>query len=41
MGGSEHCKNEFAHKNIDMNSNDQYKQGPKQILVQITQRDQN
>jgi hypothetical protein len=29
MGGSEHSKNEFAHKNNDMNSNDQYKQGPK------------
>jgi hypothetical protein len=41
MGGSEHSKNEFAHKNNDMNSNDQYKQGLKQILVQITQRDQN
>ncbi len=29
MGGSEHSKNEFAHKNNDMNFNDQYKQGPK------------
>jgi hypothetical protein len=29
MGGSEHSKNEFTHKNNDMNSNDQYKQGPK------------
>ena len=29
MGGSEHSQNEFAHKNNDMNSNDQYKQGPK------------
>ncbi len=29
MGGSEHSKDEFAHKNNDMNSNDQYKQGPK------------
>jgi hypothetical protein len=29
MGGSEHSKNEFAHENNDMNSNDQYKQGPK------------
>jgi hypothetical protein len=29
MGGSEHSKNEFARKNNDMNSNDQYKQGPK------------
>jgi hypothetical protein len=28
MGGSEHSKNEFAHKNNDMNLNDQYKQGP-------------
>ncbi len=28
MGGSEHSKNEFAHDNNDMNSNDQYKQGP-------------
>jgi hypothetical protein len=29
LGGSEHSKNEFAHKNNDKNSNDQYKQGPK------------
>ncbi len=29
MGGSEHSKNDFAHENNDMNSNDQYKQGPK------------
>ena len=29
MGGSEHSKNEFTHKNNDMNSNDQYTQGPK------------
>jgi hypothetical protein len=29
MGGSEHSKNELAHENNDMNSNDQYKQGPK------------
>jgi hypothetical protein len=29
MAGSEHSKNEFANKNNDMNSNDQYKQGPK------------
>jgi hypothetical protein len=29
MGGSEHSKNEFAYENNDMNSNDQYKQGPK------------
>jgi hypothetical protein len=29
MGGSEHSKNQFAHKNNDMNSNDQCKQGPK------------
>jgi hypothetical protein len=28
MGGSEHSQNEFAHKNIDMNANDQSKQGP-------------
>ncbi len=28
MGGSEHSQNEFSHKNIDMNANDQYKQGP-------------
>jgi hypothetical protein len=28
MGGSEHSQNEFAHKNNDMNVNDQYKQGP-------------
>jgi hypothetical protein len=25
MSGSEHSQNEFAHKNIDMNANDQYK----------------
>jgi hypothetical protein len=24
MGGSEHFKNEFAHENNDMNSNDQF-----------------
>ncbi len=29
MGGSEHSKNEFAHENNDMNSNDQYKKGLK------------
>jgi hypothetical protein len=29
MGASKHSKNEFSHKNNDMNSNDQYKQGPK------------
>jgi hypothetical protein len=29
MGGIEHSKSEFSHKNNDMNSNDQYKQGPK------------
>jgi hypothetical protein len=29
MGGSEHSKNEFVQENNDMNSNDQYKQGPK------------
>ncbi len=28
MGGSEYSQNEFAHKNNDMNANDQYKQGP-------------
>ncbi len=28
MGGSEHSQNESAHKNIDMNANDQSKQGP-------------
>jgi hypothetical protein len=28
MGGSEHSQNEFAHKNNDMNENDQSKQGP-------------
>ncbi len=28
MGGSEHSQSEFAHKNNDMNANDQYKQGP-------------
>ncbi len=33
MGGSEHSKNEFSHKNNDMNSNDQYKQGPKTDFV--------
>jgi hypothetical protein len=27
MGGSEHSRNEFPHKNIDMNANDQSKQG--------------
>jgi hypothetical protein len=27
MGGSEHSQNEFAHKNTDMNANDQSKQG--------------
>ncbi len=29
MGGNEHFKNQFAHENNDMNSNDQYKQGQK------------
>ncbi len=29
MGGSDHSKNKFAHKNNDMNSYDQYTQGPK------------
>ncbi len=29
MGCSEHSKNEFAHMNNEMNSNDQYKQSPK------------
>ena len=28
MGGSEPSQNEFPHKNIDMNANDQSKQGP-------------
>jgi hypothetical protein len=28
MSGSEHSQNEFAHKNNDINANDQYKQGP-------------
>jgi hypothetical protein len=28
MGGSEHSPNAFAHKNNDMNANDQSKQGP-------------
>jgi hypothetical protein len=28
MGGSEISQNEFPHKNIDMNANDQSKQGP-------------
>jgi hypothetical protein len=28
MGGSEHSQNEFPHENIDMNANDQSKQGP-------------
>ncbi len=28
MGGSEHFQSEFAHENNDVNSNDQYKQGP-------------
>jgi hypothetical protein len=27
MGGSDHSQNEFPHKNIDMNANDQSKQG--------------
>ncbi len=27
MGGSEHSQNEFPYKNIDMNANDQCKQG--------------
>jgi hypothetical protein len=29
MGGSEHSKNQFAYKDNDMKSNDQYKQGSK------------
>jgi hypothetical protein len=28
MGGSEHSQNEFPYKNIDMNTNNQSKQGP-------------
>ncbi len=28
MSGSEHSQNVFPHKNIDMNANDQSKQGP-------------
>jgi hypothetical protein len=28
MAGSEHPQNEFAHKNNDMNANDQSKHGP-------------
>jgi hypothetical protein len=28
MGESEHSQNEFPHENIDMNVNDQSKQGP-------------
>jgi hypothetical protein len=28
MGGREYSQSEFAHKNNDMNANDQYKQGP-------------
>jgi hypothetical protein len=28
MGGSEHSQNEFPHKNIEMNANNQSKQGP-------------
>jgi hypothetical protein len=28
MGGSEHSQDEFPQKNIDMNANDQSKQGP-------------
>jgi hypothetical protein len=28
MSGSEHSQNEFSHKNMDMNGNDQSKQGP-------------
>jgi hypothetical protein len=33
MGGSEHSQNEFPHKNIDMNANDQSKQGPETEIV--------
>jgi hypothetical protein len=28
MGGNEHSQNEFPHENINMNANDQSKQGP-------------
>jgi hypothetical protein len=28
MGGSKHSQSEFPHKNIDVNANDQSKQGP-------------
>jgi hypothetical protein len=32
MGGSEHSQNEFPHENIDMNANDQSKQGPETVI---------
>jgi hypothetical protein len=32
MGGSEHSQNVFPHKNIDMNANDQSKQGPEREI---------
>jgi hypothetical protein len=32
MGGSEDSQNEFPHKNIDMNANDQSKQGPEREI---------
>jgi hypothetical protein len=33
MGGSEHSQNEFLHEKIDMNANDQSKQGPETEIV--------
>jgi hypothetical protein len=41
MGGSEHSQNEFLHKNIYMNANDQSKQGPETDIGTETQMDQN
>jgi hypothetical protein len=32
IGGSEHSQNEFLHKNIDMNANDQSKQRPEKEI---------
>jgi hypothetical protein len=34
MGGSEHSQNEFPHKNIDTNANDQSKQGATDISTE-------
>jgi hypothetical protein len=40
MGGSEHSQNEFPQDNIDMNANDQPKQGPETEIGTETQMDQ-